>query len=208
MKKTILLSLAALLAALTLIAVLSACGKVTDSAYPKKTTPSRSVTEAVYSSNTETLPEADDPTESESGTEPAAENKLGKTVAFEGGLSVTLGGEARTELEKCGEALSVTEAPSCIYDGVDRVCAYDGYTVTTSSDSEGNDTVSSVEIVSSDASLAGGVTAGSDIADVISVYGDDYTESFGLYTFEGDGVTLTVASDGGTVTSIAFSVKQ
>ena len=201
MKKIILTAAAAIVAALIVASVLSGCGGVKDSAYPRNPAYTR-VTGLTYPPET-TLPTV---TDAETD-EPSADISLGKTVKFSGGLSVTLGGTAEDELEKCGDALSVSEAPSCVYDGVDKVYTYKGFSVTTSPDGTGIDKVSSVEIVSSEAVLEGDITVGSAISDVIAVYGDGCTESFGTYTFESDGVTLTVVADGDTVTSIAFSLS-
>ena len=201
MKKTILIAAAAIVAALTLAAVLSGCSGVKDSAYPRNPAYTR-VTALTYPKET-TLPPV---TEADTDA-PTGEISPVKTVKFSGGVSVTLGGIAEDELEKCGDALSVSEAPSCVYDGVDKVYSYLGFNVTTSPDGTGYDRVASVEIVSSDAVLEGGITVGSSIGDVIALYGDDFTESFGMYTFENDGAVMTVVADGDTVTSIAFSLS-
>lgn len=129
-----------------------------------------------------------------------------RVVALADGRAVEIGASADGVLAALGEYVDVYEAPSCVHEGYDRFYTYDGFSVTTSA-GEGGDIVTELLIETSGCTLANGITVGSSVDEVIAAYGEDYTESFGAMKYEFDGMTLTVVTDGTSVTSVMFSLN-
>jgi len=123
------------------------------------------------------------------------------------GREITLGGEADAVLASLGEYRDMLEAPSCIHDGYDRVYTYDGFSVTTSPDGNGKDTVTEFAVETSACVLDGGVTVGSTVDEMVASFGDDYTDSFGFIRYERGNTVLSFVTEDGAITSIVFSVN-
>lgn len=128
-----------------------------------------------------------------------------RVVALADGRAVELGSAADKAFALLGDYDDMYEAPSCVHEGYDRFYTYDGFSVTTSA-GEGGDIVTEFLIESSACVLSNGITVGSSAEDVTAAYGEDYTESFGAMKYEFDGMTLTVVTDGTSVTSVMFSL--
>jgi len=158
--------------------------------------------------NTETAAETEEETSAETEEASLGEApQITKTVVFSDGHSVTLGDAADTVSASCGEATDVIEAPSCINEGTDRVYSFNGYSVTTSPDESGSDYVASVELTAPEAVLENGISVGSAVSDAIAAFGDGYTESFGLYTYELDGFTVTFVAESDALISLAYALN-
>lgn len=124
---------------------------------------------------------------------------------FETGEAVTLG----KALPELGEYLSYAEAASCIHPGTDKVYSYEGFTVTTSPDADGNDLVSEIALVSDAAVLKNGIKIGCDKSVVVAAFGDDFTEDFGVMKYEFDNAVISaVLDDSSAVASFVVSAVQ
>lgn len=126
-------------------------------------------------------------------------------VALDNGKTVTINGEANAAIAALGTQLDFMEAPSCVHEGSDKVYTYDGYTVTTSPDGKGGEYVAELALTSDVVALDNGLYIGCALADVKKAYGEDFTESFGVYKYELAGATLSVIAEGDTVTGITFA---
>lgn len=132
------------------------------------------------------------------GNAPTAVIKLGEAT-------VTVG-EALTAAQKTalGESLSVEEAPSCHYEGMDTVYRYDGFSLQTYR--KDNVDVLCVVTVESDAyPTAEGVKVGDGIEAVTDAYGEaaETTNYYVVYDLT-DKVTLTFEMDGDKVAVILY----
>ncbi len=148
--------------------------------------------------------------ETDGDTNPDADADADKTadsarvVTLSDGRTIEIGAAADAAIALLGEYDDMYEAPSCVHEGYDRFYTYDGFSVTTAPQENG-DIVTEFLIESSACTLANGITIGSSAEDVTAAYGEDYSESFGTMRYEYDGVTLTIVTDGTSVTSVLFS---
>lgn len=184
MKKTLIL----LLSAMTLFASVS-CGGNTETSDSLKETHSSQISESLSADF------SDDGSASEGAY----------VCEFESGTVIALG----KALPELGEYLSYAEAASCIHPGMDKVYTYDGFTVTTSPDADGNDLVSEIALESDTVSLKNGIKIGCDKSVVVSVFGENYTENFGVMKYESaETVISAVLDDSSAVVSFVISAVQ
>lgn len=98
-------------------------------------------------------------------------------------------------LPELGDYIDYSEAPSCVHEGMDKVYTYNGYSVTTSPDAKGNEYVSEVAILSDTVSMNDGITIGVSKDTIVSALGDEFTEAFGVMTYETKNATVSVILD-------------
>ncbi len=203
MKKNILISILTAIILVSLIACNNSEGESnTDDAVnetePSTATPDSSEKESGESVNDVNCPpDLADP-----------EDEYYYTVELDNGADILLGEAADDTLSALGEASSVTEAPSCVYDGMDRLYNYGAFTVTTSPDANGYERISELSFNSDAVALKNGISIGASKSLVESVFGTDYTESFGVLKFELDGAVLSIVLDeDDTVIALTFSAK-
>ncbi|MCL2425376.1 MAG: hypothetical protein FWD05_03455 [Oscillospiraceae bacterium] len=96
------------------------------------------------------------------------------------------------------------EAPSCAFDGIDRIFAYPGIQIYTYplDDSDFIHTVAFFD--DSIRTTEGGIRLGANIQAVIDVYGDDYEYEVGMYTFTRGRTVLEFLTDDGIVIGISY----
>ncbi len=141
----------------------------------------------------------------ESQTEPPTETAY-YTVELDNGATIPMGAIADSTISELGAPNSVVEAPSCVYDGVDKVYGYGSFTVTTSPDANGNERISELSLTSDAVSFTNGISIGSDKAAVVDAFGTDYTESFGVLKFNLSGAEISVViGDDGTVFALTVA---
>ncbi len=126
-------------------------------------------------------------------------------ISLSNGLTVIIGGNAEDFVNAAGEALEYSEAPSCIHDGYDKVYIFDGYSVTTSPDANGNQYVANLTLTSDVVLFDNGLSIGSGAAELDELFGTEYEEQFGIRTYTLDAATVAVIVDGDIVTSISVS---
>jgi len=103
-----------------------------------------------------------------------------------------------------GEPLNVFEAPSCAFDGIDRVFLYPGVQLHTYPVGD-DDFIHTISI--RDDSLRtteGRVVLGSSLQTMLDAYGDEYVHETGMYTFTRGRTTLQFFIDDGIVTGITY----
>ncbi len=123
--------------------------------------------------------------------------------------SISIGGVAEDEaIAALGEPSSITEAPSCVYEGVDRLFNYGAFTLTTTPDADGNDRITEFSVISDAISLKNGITIGSDKAAVEAAFGTDYTASFGVLKFALTGAEISIVlDDNNCVSALTVTAK-
>ena len=103
-----------------------------------------------------------------------------------------------------GEPSSVTQAPSCHFDGMDNIYDYSDFSVYTYRDG-GEDYVYDIEIFSSAIPTDKGIRVGSSAEDVVAAYGDGYANySDSMIEYRSGSQSLYFTLNGGTVTLIEF----
>jgi len=93
-------------------------------------------------------------------------------------------------LAAAGEPIGVFEAPSCAFDGVDRVFGYPGLQIHTYpvGDSDHIHTISFRD--DSVVTTEGGIRLGDSLQKMLDAYGTDYRHDTGMYTFTRGRTTL------------------
>lgn len=108
-------------------------------------------------------------------------------------------------LEKLGEPASYYEAPSCAFDGLDKVYTYNSFEVETYPKKE-QDLVSMIVLKDDAVMTAEKIFIGSSLEDVKKAYGEASQEG-GALVYEKDGMKLTIMLENGAVTSIQYASK-
>ena len=140
-------------------------------------------------------------TTKEGDTTATATVKLGEVALTVGD---TLTADQKTAL---GEPASVSEAPSCHYEGMDTVYVYDGFSVQTYR-YENADAIAVITVESDAYPTDKGIKVGDSLEAVSEAYGDpvEETKYYAVYDLT-DKVTLTFELDGDKVATILYEEK-
>ena len=107
-------------------------------------------------------------------------------------------------IEALGEANSYFEAPSCAFQGLDKIYSYSGFEINTYPNGE-KDYISSVYLKDDSVETDKGIFIGSSLEDVKKAYGDKYTEKNGEYVYTLGQTRLSFLIEDGYVSAITYS---
>ena len=187
LKKMLLVSLT-----LGVMAAAVGCGSKSDS------------TEAAKS--TETAKETGATTEA--ATADAGKEAAGDSYYFQkGDVKVVMGEPADATLQALGAAKNEYEAPSCAFDGMDKVYTYPGFEVLTYGKEGGEYKISGVIIRDDSVQTPEGIMIGSDIDAVEKAYGEVTDGANNLTVSKGNSELLIIFKDG-VVSSIQYTAKE
>lgn len=95
--------------------------------------------------------------------------------------NVTIKGNTQVKqyLDKLGDDYEYSESISCAYDGLDKIYAYDNFSIYTYPDGD-KDYVLEVEVLGGNYATSKGIKIGSSREDVIKAYGEKYLEDGAL----------------------------
>jgi hypothetical protein len=114
------------------------------------------------------------------------------------------GGDFASVLAALGEPSDVFEAPSCAFEGVDRIYYYPGFVINTFPD-RGKDRVLSVYFTDDSAETQEGAYLGMSYEDLISVYGEGFSNETGdMITFVKGETSLAVLVEDELVRDISY----
>lgn len=119
------------------------------------------------------------------------------------GTTIAVDQDMTDVLKGLGEAMSYFEAPSCAFEGLDKVYTYNGFVIDTYPQGE-QDLVSAISLTDDVVTTPEGVYNGCSLADVTAAYGADYTEEGGMVVYKKDGMKLCFIVQDDTVTSIQY----
>ena len=122
--------------------------------------------------------------------------ETGYIVELDDGTTFVMGALADDTVAALGEPVSLTEAPSCLHEGMDKLYNFGSYTLTTSPDADGKARIQEISLTSDAVALADGLSIGSDKAAVEASFGTEYTDNFGVMQFSLDGADVSVVLDG------------
>ncbi len=119
---------------------------------------------------------------------------------------VTLGADMDMDALKSGLGTeqSVFEAPSCAGQGTAYIYSYGSFEVETYPDGDKN-LIARITLKDDTVATAEGIDLSKTKADIISTYGDDYTENDSGITYTKDGMKLIFILDGENITSIEYA---
>ncbi len=139
------------------------------------------------------------------------EDNKGNTKAYSfkyEGTEIAINMEAAPLLDKLGKEISYFEAPSCAFEGIDKIYTYGGFELHTypSGDKE---FVSAVIFLDDSVKTEEGVYIGDTKEKVLSVYGKDYKDVDGAYAYEkGEGKLQFIFKDDAVVSIEYIAVKS
>lgn len=137
--------------------------------------------------------------------EPDNGNKSTDGYVFEyNGTAIAMNKKAAPILGGLGEHKDYFEAESCAFEGLDKIYTYGGFELHTY-EIDGVDYVASVIFLDDSVSTKEGIYLYSDSDDVLSKYGDNYTKTLGLYTYELDKSKISFLIEDDKVVSIEYS---
>lgn len=108
-----------------------------------------------------------------------------------------------TVVSSLGDQANYFEAPSCAFNGLDKIYTYSNFEVHTYPDGEA-DRISMILILNDLVSTPEGISIGSTQAQMETAYGTGYAQSGSAYTYTKDNMKLTFLMTDGTITSIEY----
>ena len=143
--------------------------------------------------------------EVESEEQAAEEN----TASYKGyaymhdGVAIEIDAQADVIIEQLGEPLSYFEAPSCAFEGIDKIYTYSSFEVETYPLNE-KDYVSLVTLKDDSVATTEGVSIGDTVDKVKEVYGSECTEESGMIIYKKDNMKLCFIIQEDTVASVEY----
>ncbi len=137
------------------------------------------------------------------GSDENNENDYAFTVS---GLDIVMGEAAGDFLTKTGSPSDKYSAPSCAFDGDDTVYDFGSYQITTYM-TNGKEIFTGVYLLDGSHSTKEGIKIGSGLSDMLAVYGDDYQENYGAYTYSKGLTDLSFVVINDVITSISYLHK-
>ena len=119
------------------------------------------------------------------------------------GVVIQMGAPAAPVVDALYEPLNYFEAPSCAFDGVDRIYYYRGFELYTYPVDD-VDFISSINLTDDSVETPEGVYLGLGLDEVIGAYGDGYEQNFGQYSYPLDDSSLSFLIEDGAITAITY----
>ena len=132
----------------------------------------------------------------------AASNTEGFPFEYNG-VVIHVGMPAGPILQQLGEPLNYFEAPSCAFDGIDRTYFYSGFELHTFPRGD-NDYILTVMFTDDSVETPGGVYLGMCLDEAIAIYGDDYEQNGGQYTYTKGQGALRIMTENGVVVEVSY----
>jgi len=134
----------------------------------------------------------------------AVEAEPSYTYTYED-VTIELDAEAEPLLTQLGEENSYFESESCAFPGLDKIYTYPGIEIQTY-EQDGVDHIISIGFLDDTIATNEGIRLFDSLSKVEEVYGDDYTEASGLYTYRKGNTTLSFLVKDDEVISIEYSL--
>ena len=128
----------------------------------------------------------------------------GFTLLFSGFL-IYMDQNMNEVLDALGEPMGVFEAPSCAFDGIDRIFSYPGIQIHTYPE-EDEDFVHTISLRDDSISIYGDIRLGSSWDLVREHFGTNYEQDFNMFTFTRGRTTLAFLVEDGIVEQIVFGL--
>lgn len=137
----------------------------------------------------------------------APETKFDGYVFKSGTVALELGEKADSYIKALGEPKKTFEAPSCAFEGVDKTFYYPGFEVTTFP-KDGADYLYTIRLTDDSVETPEGLYIGAGLDTMLSAYGDVYSESGGMYTYEKGVTVLDILIVDDMVASIMYNYPK
>lgn len=189
-----------ILSTVLLTVLLCGCGsnsKVIEGDVQTKTTGSRAATETESEEEIKTV---------EAGlaeqAEQAAEKYKGYTFTYKD-VIIEMDADAAPIIEQLGEPDSYFEAPSCAFEGIDKMYAYGGLEVDTYP-TDDKDYISAIIFKDDTLTTTEGIGIGDSVSSLEETYGTKWNDEDGMMVYEKDGMKLCFIVEEDTIISIEY----
>jgi len=118
-------------------------------------------------------------------------------------IFIEIDAEAEAIIMQLGEPSAYFEAPSCAFNGVDKLYTYNGFELNTYP-LDGKDYVSAILFKDDTVTTMEGICIGDSVERMQEVYGDNATEENGMTVYRKDGMKLCFVVENGKITSIEY----
>ena len=147
--------------------------------------------------------------ENEEQTTPEEEvNNAQNPYYFEAdGVKIAIMDEADAVMEQLGDPASEFEADSCAFQGKDMFYYYGGFQLTVN-DVDGVNRITAVTLVDDTVKTPEGLGIGSAEEDITAAFGNDFTQTAGLYVYRYGDMSLQIKAENGKVTSIVYAYSE
>lgn len=112
--------------------------------------------------------------------------------------------EAASVLNVLGEPLTYLEAPSCAFQGTDRIYGFGSYEITTY-EKDGKEYIYDIYFLDDSVTTDEGIYIGCSKNDMEAAYGTEYQETSGSYIYTKDDMTLQFITEQDTIIAIRYN---
>lgn len=112
--------------------------------------------------------------------------------------------EAASVLNVLGEPLTYLEAPSCAFQGTDRIYGFGSYEITTY-EKDGKEYIYDIYFLDDSVTTDEGIYIGCSKNDMEATYGTEYQETSGSYIYTKDDMTLQFITEQDTIIAIRYN---
>lgn len=119
------------------------------------------------------------------------------------GVVIEMDADAEPIIEQLGEPDFYFEAPSCAFEGIDKIYTYGSFELDTYPTDE-KDYVSTVIFKDDTIATSDGIGIGDPVEKMEEVYGTDWTDENGMYVYEKDGMKLCFIVEDDHIVSVEY----
>ncbi|MBP7174980.1 MAG: hypothetical protein KBA53_02030 [Thermoclostridium sp.] len=120
------------------------------------------------------------------------------------GVKIAVEAESTTVLDALGEPMNYFEAPSCAFEGMDKVYTYGGFEFQTYTKGE-KDYIASIHFLDDSITTPEGIGLNASLEDITKAYGTDYQQSFSQYTYTKGKCNLSFILENNEVVSVQYA---
>ena len=118
-------------------------------------------------------------------------------------VTIEMDADAAPIIEQLGEPDNYFEAPSCAFEGIDKMYTYGGLELDTYP-TEDKDYISSVIFKDDTLTTVEGIGIGDSVSSLEAAYGTQWNDEDGMMVYEKDGMKLCFIVDGDSVISVEY----
>lgn len=121
------------------------------------------------------------------------------------GIRIGINDEAAPIIEALGKPMHYFEAPSCAFEGMDKIYSYSGFEFTTYTKNN-KDYIASLFFLDDTVTTREGITLNATLDDIVAAYGSDYEQNFNEYSYSDGNCILSFILENGKVVSVEYSM--
>lgn len=106
-------------------------------------------------------------------------------------------------LKALGEPMHYFEAPSCAFQGMDKIYSYNGFEFQTYTE-DGKDYIYSIHFLDDSVTTYEGIGLNASLEDIVDAYGSNYVQSFNQYTYTKGECNLSFILENNEVVSVEY----